>query len=111
MHTYRSRFTWVLLLLTWTNHIFADVSGTQQTLFEQHRIFGDAVVTGNTMMSPSLSSPLVNSFLLPSSSGDINTIPFDASIEGAYLFWTGSIANNIPSPRTFKSIDITKLFS
>lgn len=74
----------------------AEVAGTRQTLYRQHQVFGGAVVTGNTLMRASLADPLVNSQLLPSSPGDINNIPAESSLVGAYLFWSGSISQNSP---------------
>ena len=71
----------------------ADVGGTAQTLYQQFQIFGGAKITGNTLMGASASNPLVNSRLLTSSPGDISGIPFDAEIQGAFLFWSGSTLN------------------
>ena len=68
----------------------AVVSGTRPAAFQNYSVFGDYNVIGNTMMSNTASSPLVNSVLLTSSSSDVAGVPTSAAIEGAYLFWTGS---------------------
>lgn len=71
------------------------VEGEPHALYQSHRIFGAAVVTGNSLMTASASNPLVNSGLLPRSAGDVRGIPFDAELVAAYLFWTGSIAGRV----------------
>lgn len=71
----------------------AVVSGTAPTRFRSFRIFGDAVATGNTLMSNTPSQPLVNSILLNSSSARVQGVPQGATVEGAFLFWSGSIQN------------------
>lgn len=83
----------VIYLCTSLNMAHAEVGGTPQTLYRQHQVFGGAIVTGNTLMRASLADPLVNSQLLENSPGDINHIPLDAQLVGAYLFWSGSILN------------------
>jgi len=87
----------------------AEVGGTRQTLYRQHQVFGGAVVTGNTLMRASLADPLVNSQLLPSSPGDINNIPSDSSLVGAYLFWSGSTLNGPDATATLSLPDGTTL--
>lgn len=82
-----------LMVLSLTQIVWADVGGTPQTIYQQFQVFGGAEITGNTLMGASASSPLVNSRLLPSSPGDINNIPFDATVTGAFLFWSGSTLN------------------
>ncbi|MEL6178150.1 MAG: hypothetical protein AAFS10_04310, partial [Myxococcota bacterium] len=69
----------------------ATVSGTPLTRFRDFRVFGDAVSTGNTLMSNTPSQPLVNSILLDESAARISGIPQDSTIEGAFLFWSGSV--------------------
>ncbi|MEZ4467479.1 MAG: hypothetical protein R3F43_24310 [bacterium] len=71
------------------------VDGEPHALYASHRVFGRAVVTGNSLMSASIAAPEVNSGLLPRSAGDVRGIPFDAELAGAYLFWTGSIAGRV----------------
>ena len=68
----------------------AVVAGARPAAFQNYSVFGDYNVIGNTMMSNTASSPLVNSVLLTSSSSDVSGVPTSAAIEGAYLFWTGS---------------------
>jgi hypothetical protein len=87
----------------WVSQGDADVGGSRQVLYRQHQIFGNSTLTGNSLMRTSLANPLVNSFLLDQSSGDVSGIPFDATLEGAYLFWTGSLLNNTPD----RTIDLT----
>lgn len=72
---------------------WALVDGEPHALYASHRVFGRAVVTGNTLMSASIAAPEVNSGLLPRSAGDVRTIPFDGEMAAAYLFWSGSIAD------------------
>ena len=43
------------------------VDGERHRLFAEHRVFGGAVVTGNTLMTASIAAPEVNSGLLPRS--------------------------------------------
>ncbi len=66
----------------------AVVAGDPMLLFRQFRLFGDAAVTGNTLMVNTC--PYVNTILLPQSSGEIAGTPRDAVLEGAYLFWSAS---------------------
>ncbi|MEE2645364.1 MAG: hypothetical protein VYD19_10560, partial [Myxococcota bacterium] len=92
-----ARLSWLLagllLSLPFVRPAGAVVGGERQALYANFRLFGGMQVTGNSLMTASPISPLVNSRLLPSSSGDIRGLPFDAVIEGAYLFWTGSTLN------------------
>ena len=66
----------------------AYVSGDPPSLEVQYRLYGDAVVTGNTLMFDTC--PYVNTVLLSESSGDISGVPSDAVLEGAYLYWAAS---------------------
>ncbi len=69
------------------------VDGERHALYRQHQVFGGAIVTGNTLMTASIAAPEVNSGLLPRSDGDVRDLPFDAQLEAAYLFWSGSMVN------------------
>lgn len=69
----------------------ARVSGEPHRLYAEHRLFGGVVVTGNTLMTQSVVAPQVNSTLLANSRGDVRDLPFDAGLEAAYLFWSGSL--------------------
>lgn len=80
----------------------AEVEGDPHRLYRQHQVFGGAVITGNTLMTASITAPEVNSGLLPRSGGDVNSLPFDAELVGAYLFWSGSIAAG-----TDRTVDLT----
>jgi uncharacterized repeat protein (TIGR01451 family) len=71
----------------------ARVEGDAHRLVWQHRVFGGAATTGNTLMQTSVADPRVNSFLLNESSSEVRGVPFDAELVGAYLFWSGSIVN------------------
>ena len=100
---FRCFFLALICSLSFLGSALADVGGTAQSLYQQFQVFGGAQITGNTLMGASASNPLVNSRLLSSSPGDINGIPFDATIEGAYLFWSASTLNNTPD----QFIDLT----
>jgi len=90
----------IVLLLATSAH--ALVEGERHALYQRHRVFGGAAVTGNTLMTASIAAPEVNSGLLPRSAGDVDSLPFDARLEGAYLFWSGSIANRVD-----RDVDLT----
>ena len=80
----------------------AEVAGDPHRLYRQHQVFGGAVITGNTLMTASITAPEVNSGLLPRSGGDVGSLPFDAQLVGAYLFWSGSVANAVD-----RTVDLT----
>lgn len=65
------------------------MEGDPFVLFQQFRLFGDAAVTGNTLMTDTC-DPVANSLLLTSSTGDVANIPADATVEAAYLFWSAT---------------------
>ena len=110
---------WGLIFLLSAQSALADVGGTRQTLYRQHQLFGGAVMTGNTLMNASLADPLVNSRLLSSSPGDVEGVPFDAQIEGAYLFWSGSTLNTrdnnadltLPNGTVFNDVTAQRCFT
>ena len=83
-------FTFALVCLVFcvTPVGHARVDGEPHALYAQHRLFGGVVTTGNTLMTQSVVAPQVNSVLLPQSAGDVRGLPFDAELEGAYLFWS-----------------------
>ncbi|MCB9538428.1 MAG: DUF11 domain-containing protein [Myxococcales bacterium] len=83
------------------------VDGEPHRLYAEHRVFGGAVVTGNTLMTASIANPAVNSGLLPRSSGDVNALPFDARVVGAYLFWSGSLDGRVDRNATLTVADGT----
>ncbi len=76
----------------WLGPARAVVLGEPPTLWKQHAVYGRAVGVGNTLMATAPQNPLVNAQLLPSSSAVVTAaaIPEDATIAGAYLFWSGS---------------------
>jgi hypothetical protein len=75
-----------LLGILWGQLAWAVVSGTAPTRYRSFRLFGNAVATGNTLMSNTPSQPLVNSILLSSSGARIQGVPQGATIEGASSF-------------------------
>jgi uncharacterized repeat protein (TIGR01451 family) len=70
---------------------FVAGSWTHQPL-STHKIFGNAKPIGNTLMLPGPSGAEIRSILLSSSQSALSTLPTDAVIEKAYLFWSGSLA-------------------
>lgn len=80
----------LLLAFLIPQRAWAVVAGSRPAAFQNYSVFGDYTVIGNTMMANTASSPLVNSVLLTSSASDISGVPTNATIEGSYLFWTGS---------------------
>lgn len=89
----------IILLFLYTVSIFAIVDGSFPSEYKKFSVFGSVVVGGNTMMAASPPGN-VNDILLTENSGDITGIPYDAEIEGAYLFWTGS-TNIIPDNNVY----------
>lgn len=69
----------------------AVVQGQRPTALRTFKVFGNAAVTGNTLMSASPPGN-VNDILLPQNSASISGIPFDGQLVAAYLWWTGSTA-------------------
>jgi uncharacterized repeat protein (TIGR01451 family) len=57
-----------------------------------HKIFGNARPVGNTLMLPGPAGAEIRSILLTSSQSALSTLPTDAVVEKAYLFWSGSLA-------------------
>ena len=80
-----------LLTAAWPSTGDAVVSGVAHSRFRTFQVFGDAVSVGNTLMGNTASQPNVNSFLLADSRGTVQNIPANSTIEGAYLFWSGSV--------------------
>ncbi len=103
-----NRFASAIAVLLLATSAHALVEGERHQLYQQHRVFGGAVVTGNTLMTASIAAPEVNSGLLPRSAGDVNGLPFDARLEAAYLFWTGSIANRVDRNADLTAADGTR---
>jgi uncharacterized repeat protein (TIGR01451 family) len=80
---------------------FAFVAGRAPTLLSSHSIFGNARGIGATLMLPDVRNPESRSILLASSPAQLSGLPTDAVIERAYLFWTGSLAEQgVPGPTT-----------
>ena len=46
--------------------------------------------------------------LLPQSAGDVRGLPFDAELEGTYLFWSGSLDGGIDRTVTLTAADGTR---
>ena len=87
------RFASLLVALAFVlggNVASATVDGTRPGAFQSFRVFGDSLSVGNTLMSNLPAQPLVNAILLDESSAAVSGIPTGATIEGAYVFWTGS---------------------
>ena len=103
-----NRFASAIAVLLLAASAHALVEGERHQLYQQHRVFGGAVVTGNTLMTASIAAPEVNSGLLPRSAGDVDGLPFDAELEAAYLFWTGSIANRVDRDADLTAADGTR---
>lgn len=83
----------------------ATVEGTPLSLYRSFRVFGAHVATGNTLMSNTPSQPLVNSILLGESSASLTTIPRNSTIEGAFLFWSGSLQGRPDRTARFELAD------
>ncbi|MBW1809843.1 MAG: DUF11 domain-containing protein [Deltaproteobacteria bacterium] len=82
----------LVLSLVTTNLALATVAGNQPTQIASFQVFGDTLATGNTLMVPTdPSNEEVNNFLLDSSEAFVSGFPCDGTLEGAFLFWTGSI--------------------
>ncbi|MGK0359920.1 MAG: putative repeat protein (TIGR01451 family), partial [Bradymonadia bacterium] len=95
------RLWWAIaVFLALPSSAWALVDGEPHALYASHRVFGRAIVTGNTLMSASIAAPEVNSGLLPRSAGDVRDVPFDGRVVAAYLFWSGSIANQVDRDAT-----------
>lgn len=68
---------------------WAVVQGQRPTQLRTFKVFGNAEVTGNTLMSASPPGN-VNDILLPQNSATIRGVPFDGKLTAAYVWWTGS---------------------
>ncbi|MCA9543101.1 MAG: DUF11 domain-containing protein, partial [Myxococcales bacterium] len=96
------------LFLLWpAGPSLARVEGDAHQLYQQFRVFGDALSTGNTLMQSSVADPRVNSFLLPQSGADVRDVPFDGEVVGAFLFWSGSLAGRVDRQVDFTVADGT----
>ncbi|MBW2736915.1 MAG: hypothetical protein JRH20_31415, partial [Deltaproteobacteria bacterium] len=73
---------------------FAFVSGRTPTLLSSHTIFGDAKGVGASLMLPDIQEPESRTILLSSAPSTLNGLPPDAVIERAFLFWSGSLAED-----------------
>jgi uncharacterized repeat protein (TIGR01451 family) len=80
-----------LVLLLLSVSAAADVNGTPPTLLESYRVFGNSVAVGNSLMRSVPAQPLVNAVLLAESAAAVRGVPAGATVEAAYLFWSGSI--------------------
>ncbi len=83
----------------------ARVAGEAHQLFRSHRVVGGVTFTGNTLMTQSAVAPQVNANLLASSAGDVRGVPFDAELEAAYLFWSGSTDGDPDTRATLTTVD------
>ena len=70
----------------------AVVEGTTPAPFDSHRVFGDGVSIGNTLMENPPPNLQVNTQLLTESSASLSTIPDDAVPQAVYLWWSGNLA-------------------
>jgi len=73
---------------------FAFVSGRTPTLLSSHTIFGDAKGVGASLMLPDIQEPESRTILLSSAPSTLNGLPPDAVIKRAFLFWSGSLAED-----------------
>jgi uncharacterized repeat protein (TIGR01451 family) len=78
----------------------ADVTGTPQSAYQSFRVFGQSRSIGNTLMRNLPSEPLVNAVLLTESQARLGGVPAGAAIEGAFLFWSGSVDPNVGTDNT-----------
>lgn len=85
----------VIAVLFASGAAHATVDGTAPSPFRSFRVFGDSLSVGNTLMRNLPSQPLVNSLLLSSSTARVSGVPTGAAVEGAYIFWTGSVDPDI----------------
>ena len=72
-----------------------------------HKIFGNAKPIGNTLMLPGPAGAEIRSILLANSSSALTGLPADAVIEKAYLFWSGSLAQQGVSGPTVADPSVT----
>ena len=96
---------WLSLVLTVAalvvpSQAFAQVTGTAPTLFRNFRVFGDSVSVGNTLMRNLPSEPLVNAVLLSESQARVRGVPVGSTVEGAFLFWSGSVDDDFGADNT-----------
>jgi hypothetical protein len=96
---------WICLAMTLAATVipaqaFAQVTGTAPTLFRNFRVFGDSVSVGNTLMRNLPSEPLVNAILLSESQARERAVPVGSTVEGAFLFWSGSVDDDFGADNT-----------
>ena len=106
--TFRRSIIWHVLAIAcflFPRASLALVDGEPHRIYVEHRLFGGVVITGNTLMTQSVVAPQVNSNLLDRSAGDVRGIPFDGELEGAYLFWSGSVAARADRTATLVAAD------
>ena len=78
----------VITLLVAPSLAQATVLGTYPTFERSFEVFGDREVTGNTLM---VYNQNVNKALMEDGSvGTVVDVPQGATVEAAYLFWTGT---------------------
>ncbi len=90
----------VLVALTASREARAEVDGTPPSPLETFRVFGDSLSIGNTLMTNVPSEPLVNAILLSDSAGTVRNVPTGSGVAGAYLFWSGSIDDDVGTDQT-----------
>jgi uncharacterized repeat protein (TIGR01451 family) len=70
------------------------VVGKPPAPLASYSIFGNARSTGATLMLPGPVAAEIRSVLLTSAAASLTGLPPDAIIEKAYVFWSGSLAQN-----------------
>ncbi len=76
------------LLMPWA--AVADVKGQAPNFVKSWTLRGGYSSTGRALMYPGVQSSEVSTVLVSASDAPIANIPLDATIEAAYLFWSGS---------------------
>lgn len=85
---------WVFVALVLVpSATWAVVQGQRPTQLRTFKVFGNAEITGNTLMSASPPGN-VNDILLPQNSATISGVPFDGKLTAAYVWWTGSTTSS-----------------
>ncbi|MFW6368977.1 MAG: hypothetical protein ACOC0J_00145, partial [Myxococcota bacterium] len=95
-----------LALLSIPGRSEASIVGTPPTLWQQYEVRGSANVLGNTVMSYE-HDPRINSLLLDSqwTRSELRGVPLDATVEGAYVFYSARTDQGIDYDFDFHTPD------
>ncbi len=86
-----SRIYVLLTLACLARPALATVAGSAPAQIASHKVYGDVLAAGNTLMVPTdPNNEEVNNLLQQSSDAFISGFPCDGALEHAFLFWTGS---------------------